>query len=149
MRLFGNREDHRWQAVDRAVAPLELRAFHHLGNLLKEDRPLFSHDQRHFAEVGKHLGRVGSQPPQHPNRPLLLTLDRKPAAGVDVARPQSCLDHRQRHAIFQQGGRIDLNLVLLAIASLDEDLCDAGNFQQPPPDDPVSGRPQPHRSCDR
>jgi hypothetical protein len=143
--LLGDGEHDTRHAVDGAVATFELRALDDLGHLSEQDRPLGVNGDRHPAEILDHAGRVWAEPTEHPDRPLLLPLHGEAAAGVDVAVAERLLDHLQRHAILEHRRRIGEDLVLLAVATLHEDLGHAGNLEEPWPHDPVGRRPQAHR----
>ena len=149
MRLFGDREHHAGNAVDGGVTPLELRPLHDARHLLQEHRPLGVRGDGHLPELAHDAGRVGAEPAEHADRPLLLPRDGEATAGVDVARPECLLDGRQRNAVLEHGRRIDEDLILLAVASLHEHLGDARNLEQPRPGHPVGERPQAHRPLER
>ena len=143
--LLGDGEHDAGHTVDSTVAAFELRALQDVGHLSQKDRAFGVHGDRHLAEILEDAGRVGAEPSQHPDWSLLLAVDGEPAARVDVAVTQGLLDHLQRHTVFEHGRGVGEDLVLLAVAPLNEHLGDTRNFQEAGPHDPVGGGAQVHR----
>ena len=142
VRLFGDRKHNARHAVDRAVTSLCLRPDGHPRHLLEEHRPHVAGLHGHLSKIFQHRCRIGAQAAQNPDGPLALPLDRKAAAGVDVAFGECPLHVLKRHAVFQEGHWLDLDLILLAFSTLHKHLSHARNFFQTRPHHPVGERSQ-------
>ena len=95
---------------------------------------------RNLFQILDHDVRFRPQTTQHANRSLGFTRYGKPATGVDVARSQRLFNVLNRDVVFEQRGRVDQYLVLLAITTEHEDFRDAGGLEQAWTNDPVGDR---------